>query len=699
MAGLWAVLPGLFAENWGLAKYAGAAYKLAVMAKNVKKRIEQLRKDIRKNDCLYYVLSQPEVTDRQYDKLFAELKALEQANPQLITSDSPTQRVSGRPLEGFITVRHAVPMLSMDNTYNADELRAFDERVAKGLGSRDYDYVVELKIDGVAISLRYEDGTLVTAATRGDGEVGDDVTANVRTIKAVPLVLLGGRNIPAVLEVRGEVYMPTASFAELNRLRAEAGEPAFANPRNAAAGSLKLLDARITAERNLAFFAYSIGELSAPLAENHYQTLQGFKKLGLPVNPNIKKAADIDKVIDICLGWSEKRLDLGYQIDGMVIKVNSFDQRDLLGATGRAPRWCISYKFPAEQAETTVESIDVQVGKSGILTPVANLAPVQLSGTTVKRASLHNFDELRRLDLRCGDTVIIEKAGEIIPQVVEVKKQLRPASALPFKAPKQCPNCGGKVKKDQDGVYIRCLNPNCLGRLKERVKYFAGRGQMDIENLGEALIEQLVDTGLVKNFADIYKLQKSDLIELERMAEKSADNVIKAIEKSKTQPLWRLIAALGIRHIGAQSAQILAEYFGSLDALMNATQEKLAEIDQIGPTMAQSVYKYFHEPKSQAVIEQLSAAQVKPRQPKTRRSDKLAGKIIVVTGTLQNFTRQRAEYTIKQAGGKAASSVSKKTDFLLAGKEPGSKLDKAVKLGVKVINEKRFLGMLDKGVS
>jgi len=671
------------------------------MTQDVRKRIEQLRDEIRKHDHLYYVLNRPKVSDRKYDKLFTELKALEEANPQFIIPDSPTQRVSDQPLEGFATVRHAVPMLSMDNTYNADELRAFDERVQKQLapaGSKqaeDYDYVVELKIDGVAVSLRYEEGRLVTAATRGDGEVGDDVTANVRTIKAVPLALLGGAKIPAVLEVRGEVYIPTSAFIELNRLRAEAGEPAFANPRNAAAGSLKLLDARITAARNLSFFAYATGQVSSPLAENHYQTLQRFKRLGLPVNPNIKKAKDIKKVIDICLGWSEKRLKLDYQIDGMVIKINRFEQRDILGATGRAPRWCISYKFAAEQAETTVESIDVQVGKSGILTPVANLAPVQLAGTTVKRASLHNFDELNRLGIRCGDTVIIEKAGEIIPQVLEVKKQLRPAGTRAFKAPKKCPNCGSAVARDEDGVYIRCVNPDCLGQLKERLKYFAGRGQMDIENLGTALIEQLVEAGLVKNFADLYKLQKSGLIELERMAEKSADNVIKAIGASKTRPLWRFVAALGIRHIGGQSAQILAERTGSLDALMSAEQEELAAIAQIGPTMAESVYEYFRDPRNQAVMKDLLAAGVKPRQPRTRRSDKLAGKTIVVTGTLENLTRQQAEQAIRQAGAKASGSVSKKTDFVLAGENPGSKLDKALKLGVKVINEKQFLAMLE----
>lgn len=664
------------------------------MAKDIEKQVEQLREEIRGHDYLYYVLNQPKISDRQYDKLFAELKALEKANPQFITGDSPTQRVSERPLEGFTNVRHAVPMLSIDNTYNDDELRAFDERVRKQLGQIDYDFVVELKIDGLAISLRYESGALVTAATRGDGRVGDDVTANVRTIKAVPLSLLGDK-IPAVLEVRGEVYMPTSAFVELNKLRAEAGESAFANPRNAAAGSLKLLDAKITAARNLSFFAYATGQVSEPLAENHYQTLQRFKKLGLPVNPNIKRAKDINEVIDICLASSEKRSKLDYQIDGMVIKINRFEQRDVLGATGRAPRWCISYKFAAEQAETIVESIDVQVGKSGILTPVANLTPVQLAGTTVKRASLHNFDELNRLGVRCGDTVVVEKAGEIIPQVIEVKQELRPAGTKPFKTPKECPNCGSAVAKDEDGVYIRCLNPDCLGQLKERLKYFARRGQMDIENLGTALIEQLVEVGLVKNFADLYKLQKSELIELERMAEKSADNVIKAIEASKTRPLWRFVTALGIRHIGAQSAQILAEYFGSLDVLMNATQEELAEVDQIGPTMAESVYEYFRDTRNQAVIKELLAAGVAPQQPGARRSSKLEGKTIVVTGSLENFTRQQIEQAIRQAGAKTSSSVSKKTDFVLAGENPGSKLDKARELGVEVINEKDFLAMIN----
>ncbi len=735
-----------------------------------------MRAEIRRNDSLYYVQSQPVITDQQYDALFAELKALEQAHPELVTPDSPTQRVSGRALEGFATVRHAVPMLSMDNTYNADELRAFDERVRKQLESSDYDYVVEPKIDGLAISLRYEQSTLVTAATRGDGELGDDATANVRTIKAVPLVLLSGE-VPAVLEVRGEVYMPTSSFVELNRLRTEAGEATFANPRNAAAGSLKLLDARVTAGRNLSFFAYATGEISGSPGQRHFETLERFKDLGLPVNPHISRADDIEAVIKICLGWDEHRRDLDYQIDGMVIKVNRFDQRDILGATARAPRWCISYKFAAEQAETILESIDVQVGKSGILTPVANLKPVQLAGTTVKRASLHNFDELDRLDVRQGDTVVIEKAGEIIPQVIEVKKDQRPAGTAAFEPPDECPNCGSAVAKDAEGVYIRCTNPDCAGQLKERLKYFAGRGQIDIENFGPALIDQLIENALVSNFADIYKLQEPQLADLERMAEKSAANVIAAINQSKTRDLWRLIAALGIRHIGTQTAQDLAEHFGSLDKLRNATLKELKKaltvaddpvipkiifdflkdpekkqlieditekykkqplweiikslrIKKIGkkrskilakafrsidkflgasfedlkkalsakpePVVPGSVYDYFHDPNNNRILDELLSMEVRPTSRKQKTSDMLAGQTIVVTGTLSHFTRQQIERTIKDHAGRVSSSVSKKTSFVLAGEGPGSKLDKARQLQVKVIDENEFLQLIKK---
>ncbi len=663
------------------------------MTADAEKRIQELRTEIRQHDHLYYVLNRSQITDQRYDELFAELKALEKQNPLLITPDSPTQRVSESPLEGFASIRHTVPMLSMDNTYNPDELKAFDEKVRKQLDTDDYDYVVELKIDGLAISLRYEQGILTTAATRGDGETGDDVTANVRTIKAVPLALIHDGSIPDVLEVRGEVYMPTTSFVELNRLRTEAEEAPFANPRNAAAGSLKLLDARITAQRNLSFFAYAIGDISEPLGQDHFHTLEKFRELGLPANPNIKRAKDINEVIKICLSWNQKRDQLDYIIDGMVIKVNRFDQQQTLGATGRAPRWCISYKFPAEQAQTTVESIDVQVGKSGILTPVANLTAVQLAGTTVKRASLHNFDELKRLGVGEGDTVIIEKAGEIIPQVIRVITKA--TINVPYEIPTVCPGCGSKVDKDENGVYIRCRNQNCTAQLRERLKYFAGRNQMDIENLGTSLIDQLVKTGLVKNFADLYKLKIDDLAALERMAQKSANNVINAIEKSKTQPLWRLVSALGIRHVGGQSAQILAQRFGSLDSLMAADQQNLEAIDQIGPVMAQSIYDYFRDANNLWVIDELLACGLAPKPAEVTTSDALAGKTIVVTGALENFNRQQIKEAIRNAGGKSSSSVSKKTDYLLAGDKPGSKLEKAQILGVEVINEKQFTKMIN----
>jgi DNA ligase (NAD+) len=691
-----------------LAVEARHRYRQTNMVGDTSKRIDKLRREIRRHDYLYYILNQPAISDQQYDEFFARLKALEAEHPELVTADSPTQRVSGRPLEGFVTVRHAVPMLSVDNTYNADELRAFDERVRKQLEPSDYDYVVEPKIDGLAVSLRYVEGVLVTAATRGDGEVGDDVTANIRTIRCIPLRLhesdrRGGfpaRPHPAVLEVRGEVYMPTKSFVALNQARAQAEETLFANPRNAAAGSLKLLDARITATRNLAFYAYGIGEVEAggfASLRDHYHTLQWFKELGLPVNPHTRKARDIDEVIAVCQSFGEKRSVLAYQTDGMVIKVNRYDQRDILGATGRSPRWCIAYKYPAERAQTVVESIAVQVGKTGALTPVANLQAVLLAGTTVRRASLHNFDEMHRLDVRPGDTVLIEKAGEIIPQVVEVRKELRPKGAEPFAVPKRCPNCDTEVVKDEAGVYVRCPNPDCLGKLKEKLRYFAGRDQMDIEHLGIALIEQLIDSGLVRNFADLYRLKKDDLMSLERMGEKSARNVLAAIEASKTRPLWRFLAALGIRHVGGQSAEVLASHFGSLDAIVNAGPDELQTVDQVGPVMAESVYQYFRNSRHRAVIDDLLAAGVRPQAPAPKkRTGKLQGKTVVVTGTLRGFSRQQVEQAIRAAGGKTAGSVSKKTDFVLAGADPGSKLEKARQLGVEVISEEQFVKMAGK---
>ncbi|MFA6186830.1 MAG: NAD-dependent DNA ligase LigA [Phycisphaerae bacterium] len=652
-------------------------------------KIRSLREQIRRHDELYYVQNAPEISDQKYDELFSELKKLEQQNPLLITPDSPTQRVSEKPIEGFGQVAHTIPMLSIDNTYNADELRAFDERVAKKL--ENYSYVVELKIDGLAVSLRYEKGRLVLGATRGDGEKGDNVTNNIRTIKAIPLSL--GDNAPAVLEVRGEVYMPKKAFVQLNEKREQEGQALFANPRNAAAGSLKLLDAKTTSQRKLAFFAYAIGQTDGTFAKTHLDGLEKLKKFGLPVNPHIKKAANIEEVIKICDKWETERFKLDYQIDGMVIKIDNLNQRDILGTTGRSPKWCISYKFPAEQAQTKILSIDVQVGKTGILTPVANFEPVQLAGTTVKRASLHNFDEVERLDVCVGDSVIIEKAGEIIPQVIEVKKDLRPKNAKQFSPPVNCPECGSNVQKDENGVYIRCTNDYCPAKAKEQIKYFASRDQLDIEGLGPAIIDQLVEKKLVTVPADLYKLTKQDLLKLDRMGEKSADNLINAITKSKNRNSARVIAGLGIQHVGIQVAEILANRYGHPGRLMQAKQEELAEIEQIGPVIAKSICDYFDKwaKRTNELLEYLN-----PQTEKIAISNKLAGKTFVVTGTLEKFSRSDIEKTIKQNGGKVSSSVSKKTDYILAGAEAGSKLEKAQQLGVKVITENEFLKMIGK---
>jgi DNA ligase (NAD+) len=662
------------------------------MAKDMQKRIEQLRVQIREHDFLYYVLNKPQINDQAYDRLFAELKSIETDNPELISPDSPTQRISSQLIGTFDSITHSAPMLSIDNTYNADELRAFDKRVAKVLGQEDYDYVVELKIDGLAVSLRYEEGLLASAATRGDGIVGEDVTSNTKTIKAIPLRLLG-EEIPTVLEVRGEIYMPIKVFSRLNRIRQDEEKVKFANPRNAAAGAVKLLDAKEAAKRKLSFFAYGIGQNSLPSRETHYESLQRLKEFSIPVNPHIVKAADIDEVIKTCLGWEQKRTGLDYEIDGMVVKVNKFGQREILGATGRAPRWCISYKFPAEQRETVVEDIIVQVGKSGALTPVANLVAVQLAGTTVKRASLHNFDELDRLGVCVGDTVIIEKAGEIIPQVVKVTQQAG-TNRESFPVPVVCPVCSGEVKKDKNGVCIRCVNPDCRAQLLEKLIYFAGKGQMDIENLGPALIEQLVEKGMVKNFADIYKLTFAQVSGLDRMGDKSAANVIESIKESKKCSLARLIAALGISHVGGQSAEILAEIFGGLEKLIAADEEVLQQIDGIGPVMAKSVYDYFQDAGNVTIIDELLTEGIKPKGPAENKSQLLSGKTIVVTGTLEKYSRDEIGRLIKDNGGKVSSAVSKKTSFVIAGDKAGSKIEKAGRLGVEIINEKQFIEMI-----
>ncbi|MCK5114547.1 MAG: NAD-dependent DNA ligase LigA, partial [Phycisphaerae bacterium] len=666
------------------------------MGKSVEKRIEQLRAELRRHDHLYYVENLPVISDRQYDELFAELKELETQHPELVTEDSPTQRVGGEPMAGFESVKHAVGMLSMDNTYSADELREFDKRVRKIVGEQQYRYVVETKIDGVAVSLRYERGKLIQAATRGDGVSGDDITANIRTLRSVPLVLgkvaageqLGSAGslfeegeveVPAVLEVRGEVFMPNSEFRRINAKREQAGEAPFANPRNATAGSLKMLDSRKVAKRGLRFLGYSLGEVDAGWVVSHREALEQLEVLSVPVNPGHEMADDIEGVIEICGRWENRRAELDYQIDGMVVKVDDLVQREQLGQTSRAPRWCIAYKFAAERAETKVKRIVVQVGKTGALTPVAHLKEVQLAGTTVSRASLHNFEELARKDVRQGDRVLVEKAGEIIPQVVEVLKEKRPRHSRAFKLPLKCPRCKGEVAKDEGGVYIRCINPGCPAQLVERLRHFAGRGQMDIEGLGVSLVEQLVREGFVKSFADVYLLEEGEVAALERMGEKSAASLIEAIEVSKGQPLDRVLAGLGILHVGSRVAAVLAEEFGSLDALLQADKEQLEAIDEIGEVIAKSVYQFCYGDATRKLIEDLREVGLQMPGPlrREKKGGKLEGKTVVVTGGIADFTRGQLEALIKKHGGKATGSVSKKTSLVVVGENPGSKADKA----------------------
>ena len=668
------------------------------MAQSVQQRIDKLRGEIRRHDTLYYVENTPAISDREYDQLFAELKHLEKKHPELITPDSPTQRVAGVPLEGFETVEHSRPMLSIDNTYSAEELRQFDQRVHKALGDQKYRYVVETKIDGVAVSLRYEKGVLVLAATRGDGARGDDITANARTIASVPLRLAESSEVedPEILEVRGEVFIPNSEFIRINQRREDAGEPLFANPRNSTAGSLKMLDSRLVAQRGLRFLGYALGLIEPGWDIGHAESLQRLKAFSIPVSPHYQIGRDVDEVIEICDQWEQKRHDLDYQIDGMVIKIDDIHQRRQLGQTSRAPRWCMAYKFAAERAETTIQSISVQVGKTGALTPVANLAPVQLAGTTVSRASLHNFDEVARKDVRVGDTVLVEKAGEIIPQVTEVITEKRSQNSKSFPVPRECPECKSSVVKDENGVYIRCVNPACPAQLVERVRHFAGRNQMDIEGLGIAVVEQLVSEGLVQSFADIYRLKKERLAALERMGDKSAENLIKGIEKSKDQPLPRVLAGLGILHVGQRAAQILADEFGDIYALLEADTEALEAIDEIGPVMAESVYRFCHETRTRRLIEDLIEMGVKMRGDKKtgKKEGPLAGKTVVVTGSVESYTRQQMKELVQNAGGKDTSSVSKKTDLVVVGEKPGSKAEKARQLGVKTITAEEFLKLI-----
>ena len=654
------------------------------------KRIEELRELIRGHERQYYVEHAPAISDHEFDALMQELEALEAEFPQFVTPDSPTQRVGGEPLKGFATVTHRVPMMSIANTYSADELREFDARIRKLLPGESVEYLVEPKIDGVAISLTYEHGELTLAATRGNGVQGDDVTANIRTVRSVPL-RLHTANPPALLEVRGEIFLPFKSFRRCNEEREEAGEAQFANPRNAAAGSLKLLDSRIAARRGLGFIAYAVGAHEGISFTSQLALLQEVARLGLPVNTPAKRCLTIDEVVALTSEWEVLRHEMPYPWDGMVVKVDSLAQRQRLGATSKAPRGLVAYKFAPEEAVTRLLAVDVQVGMTGVLTPVARLEPVLLAGTMVANATLHNFDEVARKNIHVGDEVVIEKAGEIIPQVLRVAESHGGALAAP---PTRCPVCGQPAARDEGGVYYRCEYPLCPAMAKGRIRYFASRGAMDIEGLGPALVEQLVDNGLIKDVADLYALpEKVDkLAALERMGRRSAENLAQAIEASKGRDLSRLITGLGIRHVGARAAEMVAAHFGSMSQLMAANEDALVVVEEIGAITARSLVTFFAQEKTKRMIARLYEAGVNMEslQAVAHVGGPLAGKTVVLTGTLTHYTRETIGEKIKELGGRVASSVSKKTNYVVAGEAAGSKLARARALGVRVLSEEEF---------
>ncbi len=656
-------------------------------------RIEELRRVLRHHDHLYYVEARPEISDREYDRLYSELKQLEADHPELVTPDSPTQRVGGQPIEGFRTVRHKQPMLSIDNTYNADELREFDRRVRKLLPGEKVTYAVELKIDGVAVTLVYEGGQLAVGATRGDGEVGDDVTHNLKTIREVPLRLPAR---PARLEVRGEVYMDRAELARINRERAAEELEPYANPRNLTAGSLKMLDPRECAKRRLRLFVYGLGLCDGVDAATHVQSLDLLRSWGFPVNPNIASFDDVAAVIAYCDSWADRRNDLPFDTDGLVIKVDDFEQRRRLGTTSKAPRWVVAYKFAAEQALTRLTGITLQMGKRGTLTPVAQLEPVRLAGTTVQRASLHNAEFISTKDIRIGDMVVVEKAGEIIPYIVRSEAAARTGEEKTYRFPKNCPFCGSGLKRD--GAFYRCAGDACTDVLKRRVRAYAARNAMDVEGLGVKIIDQLVDSGLVRALPDLYRLTQEQLVELERMGEKSAANLVVGIEASKDRGLGRVLAGLSIPHVGESVADLLAQEFLDMDALAAAPAERLAGINGVGPVMAKDIYAFFREEGTRKVLKDLKGLGVKLTEEKRSApaAGDLTGKTIVVTGSLTRYGREEIETLIRRRGGKPAGSVSKSTSFVLAGEKAGSKLDKAKALGIPVIDEDEFDRLIGK---
>jgi DNA ligase (NAD+) len=650
----------------------------------IRHEIEELREKLRHHEHLYYVLDKPEITDAEYDVLMRRLSDLEKAHPELLTPDSPTQRVGGKPREGFVKVSHSTRMLSLDNALNEAELRDFLSKIG------DVRYVTELKLDGLSMAAHYRGKQFVQAVTRGDGEIGEDVTENARTIRSLPLAIPSKR---PELEVRGETMMNRRGFERLNAEREEQGLARFANPRNAAAGGLRALDPAVTAARRLDFFAYLMLSGGEPVYGSHWESLEALDKLGFKVNPHRRLCQGIDKVFAFCTEWEAKRESLPYEIDGVVVKVDSIEEQKRLGWTSKAPRWAIAYKYAARQASTIVEAIGVQVGRTGALTPVAHLRPVAVGGVTVSRATLHNEDEIARLGVQVGDEVLVERSGDVIPKVVRVTREGE--TRQPFQMPKHCPVCGGNIVREEDEAASRCVNTNCPARLKESIGHFAARPVMNIDGMGDALIEQLVDRGLVKSVSDIYDLTLEQLVDLERMGKKSAENVLRNIDKSRQNPLPRVLVGLGIRFVGVRTAVLLAEAFGSLDAIAQADVETLQQAEEVGPKVAESIHEFFREPRNRDLVERLRKAGLKFDHPKKiKKAGPFDGMTFVLTGTLASMTREQASERIEAGGGKVSGSVSKKTSYVVAGEDAGSKLDKAKALGVAVVTEEKFLEML-----
>jgi DNA ligase (NAD+) len=665
---------------------------MAVSA-SILKRIESLRAQLRAHDYRYYVLAQPTISDQEYDRLMRELLDLEEAHPATISPDSPSQRVGGQPTKEFQTVTHAVPMLSLSNTYNEDEVREFDRRVRSVLGQEQFRYVSELKFDGVAVSLLFKDGLFVRGATRGDGTQGDDITQNLKTVRSIPLRVMGKKKGLEEFEVRGEIYMKREDFRGMNADRERAGEKLFINPRNSAAGTLKLQDPKIVAGRPLNFVAYYLRSSARGLV-GHYENLKILRDLGFPVSEHSKVCKNVESVIEYWKNWENRRDSLPYDIDGVVVKVDSLAQQAQLGMIAKSPRWAIAFKFAARQETTILREIKLQVGRIGTITPVAELDPVFVGGSTVSRATLHNEDYIKELDIRPGDTVVVEKGGDVIPKVSSVVKEKRPSGTRPFTMPNKCPECGSRISRPEEEANSYCENSECPAQIRARIEHFAHRGAMDIEGLGEAVVDQLVSQGFVHNYADLYELhkRKSELVNLQRWGEKSVDNLLAAIETSKRRPFNRVLFALGIRHVGASIAQLLVNHFRTMDALMSASHDDLQTVQGVGPQIADSVQRFLEDRHNSKIVEKLRKAKIRFEEKLQRVAKKspFSGKTVVLTGTLTAFGREEAKQKIEELGGHVSSSVSGKTDFVVVGADAGSKLEKAKKLGVRIVDEDEF---------